>query len=481
LPLILQRLEKGPGVVQGLSTLLSTSIGMPKPVENIQQQQVGKPCCSGGESRLLPEHHLLPLNPKRASAIGLITILLVGVFFLAPVVSYSKSFGLPYNYEPGADAYCLNLARENSTSTPPPLNSSEIDIYNGCMNAHLYAPVPVAGYASLSFALLGIGAPPFPNHVFISQGNYSALIYFDGTQDVARYLFGGPSVEINPDGVVQIVNASVDLSGYGGLYFQGAIKNIGASPVTSLGALITGLHLPAYAWVNTSRDGVVWTPMFVDGNCGAFLKPGQSCRLYDYWGNGTLPNQSLHFYVNVLGETNGNLFFYRQEFEQSAPQSGVSRDWVNLFVSQFNQQRKGPAMVENATLDDFAEKRFNTASSQPGISDYGLSADTASFFGASAEATKVVELLLYPGSTAPYPFAASLQGSAPKHYAALMNSSYTQFGYYIGEAPYFLVSANCAVKEIPSAGINITQYFEGYGCTVTPVPDMTWLVIILAP
>jgi len=81
----------------------------------------------------------------------------------------------------------------------------------------------------------------------------------------------------------------------------------------------------------------------------------------------------------------------------------------------------------------------------------------------------------------PYLYATELQGSGPHHWSALVNPAYSQFGYYAGEAPYYEVSANCHVTEVPLGGVNITEYFESHGCEVTPVAKVTWLVIILAP
>ena len=79
----------------------------------------------------------------------------------------------------------------------------------------------------------------------------------------------------------------------------------------------------------------------------------------------------------------------------------------------------------------------------------------------------------------PYTYASILQGSAPGHWASLTDKNYTHFGYYFGTGPYEVVQQPCPVTEIPGGGINITQFFENAGCSVS-VQQATWLVVVLS-
>jgi hypothetical protein len=428
------------------------------------------------------------LNLRTRLFASIIGIVLVGAFFLAPVATYSKSFPLAYAIEPGANHVC---AEEAFGTAEPPLPPSfvgppnatldaEWNSYDNCLPQHQYPPYDLTGRSSLSYETLGIGYPPFPSRFLFTQGNYSGLVYFDGTKVAASYEFF-QNVTVDPTGVYQLLNASVGMNGFGDLEFNASIKNIGSSPISGLGVATSGLpasYSPGYI----TRNKFNWTTVGPAWVCSIYLLPGETCTASTLLSSTNATRFDYMLYIiGRIGGVGGTTFFHREAFEQAAPQLGLGKNWVNLFMNKVNAERHGPALTENTTLDRFAEMRFASASGRPQISDYGFLTDRAAFFGSGVFASGVNELLLYPGVSAPYPYASNLQGSAPEHFAALMYTTYTQFGYYVGKAPYYLVSASCPVKEIPSAGINITQYFEGYGCTVTPVPDIAWLVIILAP
>ena len=407
-------------------------------------------------------------------------VLLLGAFFLAPVVSYSQPLALPFDERPNANTICLEAAGMNGTSLVFPVSLAQEQVYDACLKQELYPPYNLTGRASLSYSLLGVGSPPFPSPFEFTQGNYTGIVYFDGSSIAAAYLFppgGQPSdgseVLIDPSGIIEVVDATVSFTGFGIPVFNATVKNIGASPITGLGVWTTGLPV-AFGSLNFTRGGIDWQSTYY-GDCSAYLAPGRACS---YQGSlGSLNATELRYHVQVAGFVGGERFFYREYVQQPAPEREPTQTWVSQFIGGVNQQRQGPPLTENSTLDRFAQQRFSTASSEPQISDYGLSSDAASFFGPSHPL--VEELLLFPGSSAPYSYVSTLQNSFQKHFAELVDANFTQYGYYIGKAPYYDVSADCPVKEVPSAGVNITSYFEGYGCTVTPVPDMSWLVLIL--
>lgn len=409
---------------------------------------------------------------KTVAAAVVFAALLLSTFFFAPVVDYTKSLSLPYNYKPRAFEICNEEAGFNTT-TIVGANSTQELVFSACLQREQYPPYNLTGQASLSYYLTGVGTPPFPSSFWFPQGNESGLVYFSGDKVTAAYLLP-QNTTVDPVRTFEFLNASVGLDGYGDWFFNATVENTGSSPISGLWTGITGL--PGIG-ENITMGGISWTiPNSMP--CSLLLNPGATCSVSTRVGavNGT----ELHYFAYIEGSVGGHEFFHRQEIAQTPPQVQLDQQWVRLFTEGVNQARKGSPLVENSTLDRFAAMRFETASSQPQISDYRFTEDAYSFFGTGAANAGVEELLLYPGTQAPYNYAAQLQ-SAPIHWSALLNSNFTQYGYYIGNAPYYKVSADCPVTEVPSQGINITQYFEGMGCQVTSVPDINWLVLILSP
>ena len=449
-------------------------------------------CHSGRETRLTASGKLPAMPRVRAGIIaGAVIVLLLAVFFEAPVVGYTQSVTIPDDYKPQGYPTCeaAVFGTPTTTATVTFVNASqpanltqEFQQYQECMNNYLYPPEVVSGSSTLAYSLFGIGPPPLPDWVVFSRGNYTAVVVFDGRAATAAYEFyvPGGDLTVEPEGVVQIINASVERTGYGNLVFSAAVKNIGSSTLNPVGIDVFGLPLPAYTGLSTVHDGLNWYFGGAGDNCAALLGPGSTCTMTSALGNVTSAAPGISFTVGVIGVDNGRIFFYSQDFVQPFPEPGLNHGWVDLFMGRVDGARTGPGLTENSTLDRFAALRFKTASSEPGISDYGFASDSASFFGAGATNSSPAEILLFPGDAAPYLYATELQSSGPSHWTALTNPDYTQFGYYVGEAPYYEVSANCPVTEVPSAGVNITQYFESHGCIVTLAAGVPWLVVILS-
>ena len=420
-------------------------------------------------------------------AAAAVVLLLLATFFYAPVVTCSKSLALPNSYKADAFRICTSEAGIQTNGTfASGFNLTQAQVYQACLNREQYPAYNLTGHASLSYELLGVGTPPYPGSFQFTQGNYTGLVYFDGDKIGSAYeMYGTPgNLVVGDGGVFELLNASVGRNGYGMIVFNATVRNTSKVPLTGVSVGVTGLTSApdsGFLWpggYNVTRDGQAWTVPYGAGDCSEYLPPGQTCAaggvLVQY--NST----QLHFFVYVTGTANGTLHFYRQEFSQSMPAEGSGPGWVHLFIDKVNQARAGHPLKENSTLDEFAATRFKTASSQPQISDYNFANDVHSFFGAAGASVNVEELLLYPGTQAPYYYATELQ-SAPIHWSAITNPQFTQYGYYMGKAPYFEVSASCPTTELPSQGINITQYFEGMGCLVTPTSNATWLVLILSP
>ncbi|MDE1853578.1 MAG: hypothetical protein KGI38_07515 [Thaumarchaeota archaeon] len=414
----------------------------------------------------------------KAVAVGLVALSIVGLF-LVPVVTYSQSVNIWYAYKNGVRTCSLSGGIINATNEAA---------YARCLASYKYPPANITGYSSISYRLMGIGFPPYPAYVLVTQGNFSALAYFSGTKLIAAEgICCYANTTVDPPNVIAIQNVTFGLTNFGLLNVTVSLKNIGQAQVTRgpIGSLdpegrsaLVSIEVPGYG-TNSSQGGLTWIGANFLGACsGGPLSPGSTCAA-----SGTVPdtlpyNRTFTYYIEVQGFAGGNPFIYREGFQGHRPSSGVDSAWVGQFIGAVDKARGGVTLSENSTLDRFASLRFSTAVSQPDISDYGLSADTASFLPGSGASPMILELLFFPGSSGPLTYATELQQIAPGHWSALTNTAYSQFGYFIGSGPYEFVNLPCPVLEVPSAGINITQYFEQAGCTVG-LQQTTWLVIIL--
>ena len=411
------------------------------------------------------------MNVRVEIAAVVIGALVVGAFFYAPIVHYSQAISIPGNYK-FVRSSCLpgTVGSSSVGSTSVTTTAFSCMAPNGTLPATF-----VVGYGSLAYALLGYGTSPYPSEATVKQGNMTALVNFEGGKAVTAENLGKFATLINPKGIVTVALSSLTPAQFSELNFTATLTNIGNTVILEPGVW---LDAPGADSTYTS-DGVTWlTPYFV-GGCETPLKvgllPGGSCSvkgLVNALGGGV-----VDYHVVVQGMINGTQFVYRQGFQQEVPSAGIGSVWVTQFIQQVNEARVGTPLVENASLDAFAAQRFKTASFHPDISDYNFTQDAAAWF--SSDAGQASETLLFPGGYTPDSFALYLQSYASGHWSALTSQAFTQRGYYGGEAPFLTVSANCPVQEVLNQGVNITQYFQAHGCTVTPVPGAIWLVIVL--
>lgn len=411
----------------------------------------------------------------RSKVAGVILVAVVLVSVSAPVIAYSQSVNIWYAYKNGLEKCNPSGGIINDT------NRAE---YEKCLASYKYPPADITGYASIAYKFLGIGLGPYPSQVEVTQGNYSVIAYFREDKLTAVESIGFSDVMYNPSNVVKVQNVSFVVTDFGFLNVTVVLKNVGASPIVAepdqvakYGAAVS-IELPGFT-SNYTDNGVIWMgAVNAHGTCAAPWLPGSTCTAF-FSAQDNLPdNKSFTYHVEVRGFSTGKPFFYREALQGQPPQRGVTAAWVNRFVSQVNNARGGVSLTENNTLDRFATLRFKTAVTQPDISDYGLSGDVSTFFGTSGTQPNVVEILLYPGGQDPSSYASTLQSYAPSHWSALTDKTYTHFGYYVGSGPYEFVRLPCSVTEIPRAGINITQFFNAAGCSVSLV-QATWLVLIL--
>jgi hypothetical protein len=391
------------------------------------------------------------------------------------VIAYSQSVNIWYAYKNGYTKCNPSGGVVNDTVRAE---------YNKCLAGYKYPLANITGTASVAYKLLGIGPGPYAPQVEITQGNFSVLAYFRGDKLTALESIGFGNVTVNPRNVVEVQNVTFVEADFGFLNVTAFVKNTGTSPIVAgPGGLAkyggsVSVQLPGGS--NQTQDGVTWigTSAFA-GGCPSLWEPGTSCRFFASQTD-TLPiNKSFTYYVEVRGAAAGQSFFYREGFQGQPPQRGVTPAWVSRFIGHVNAARGGVSLKENGTLDRFAALRFNTAVTQPDISDYGLSGDISTFFKTNGAQSTIVELLLFPGGLDPASYASQIQTFGPGLWSALTERNYTHFGYYVGTGPYEVVEVPCSTYEIPSAGINITQFFAAKGCSVT-LEQTTWLVIIMS-
>ena len=376
------------------------------------------------------------LRPVPKLKVAGVVLLLLLVFFLAPVVPYVNSVSI--------------LAAGQGGSA---------DVW---------------GLATPSYALLGYGSAPYSSMQLVTVGGHSALVFFHGGRAVAVEEVGGPGAVLNPSSVIGIQYAGVSSADWGTLNITLHLRNISYHNITDP---VVYVSMEGFSSNGTAGGLPLIEPRAI-GTCGAVWVASDYCDVSQIAPNNLPVNQSVTYYAEIRGTVAGSPFVYRQPFWEDYPRGGIGPLWVSAFMAKVDQARGGQALAENATLDAFAALRFKNATAHYQISDYNLSADAQAFFGPGTYANDISEVLLYPGVFSPNTYPSFLADYAVGHWDGLLNSLYTQYGYYVGEAPYYEVSVPCPVYEIPRAGMNITQFFAQHGCA-TSVATETWLVIIM--
>jgi hypothetical protein len=352
------------------------------------------------------------------------------------------------------------------------------------LEQYLIPPINVTGYGSLSYGLLGVGLHPFPNMMSVGENGFYGILHISGNRIAAAEEVPQQDVIYNPQGVT-ISNSSLSLGFFGRSNLTILVTNQSGQTMDDPEVIVS---VPGDSGNYTDANGVKWmytmeapsTPVvsglcLVDGRAQNVTSGGSCTATLDPIINAP-PGSAFRYSVEARGFLGAHYFVTKQTFSYSSKY--MDQAWVAEFISLVNSARNGSALVESHTLDAFAAQRFSTAVTQPDISDYGLATDTAAFFGTNATASSIAELLLYPGTDAPYAYESVLQGSAPGHWGALTDVDHSHYGYYIGAGPYEFLDLPCPVTEIPRAGINITQFFGALGCSVG-LEQATWLVIIL--
>ena len=418
------------------------------------------------------------MNWKRVLLGGFLLVLLAFASIVIPVVPYSLTVRVPGDeYRDSGRIACQHLVPTGSS------NQTALEAYLACLKPYRWKLMNQTGYGSISYRLAEYGTSPFPPVVVVSQPEFTAALYTAGGKVQAAEQIPSPQVLWNPSSVPIGSKVLMDSSGTNltVIFVNKSEKNVtGAWAYASV---------PGETWNYTDSSGVTWmfTPRAptaggaaepcLRGGSQAIISPGQSCAITLRPYLSSAQGAQIDYSVELRGYLGGEPFIVRRVIHGSTI-TLAGKLWMDEFVKFVNLARNGPPLQESAIIDAFAKIRYNTSIRQPDISDYGFDGDAVTFFGSNLTAYSPNELILYPGDEFPYAFSVDLQGVGPGHWASMMNSNYTKFGYFMGTSAYEIVDLPCPVTEIPGPGINITQYFQSHGCSVHVAPTL-WLVLIL--
>ncbi len=396
---------------------------------------------------------------RTSGVLAISAAIAVVLLFAFPIVPYNLSLQIPFVYE-----------------GPPVCTGQTVGGVPVCYLTHHYPATNVTGRASVSYALFGIGIQPFNGSYRIVEGNNSAIFYTTDAKITGAEYFPFPAFDLNPRGEVAIQNVSVARDALGLVNFSATIKNTGTR---TLAPVLASFDYPG-DYNNRTQGGIVWDDYMTGGRCAMTLAPGSSCSVWNeaFNDNDSLTaGQSLSYRVEVTTSYDGDIYtdpiIYQQSFQGLWPASGLTSDWVNAFIQEVNANRTGPKLVEDQTLDAFAQTRFNTQVANYNVSNYGFQQDFARSFPGSS--LQIGETTLWPGTQLPFEYASTLQESAPGHWSVLTNPNFTHFGYYIGYGLSIVVSQPCSITEFPG-GQNIPALLTSHGCQFH-YEQAVWLVI----
>ena len=421
-----------------------------------------------------------------AGGVGVFMALLLLAAFV-PAVEFRISVsdpGFPYNTQ-GYQG-CENEYTKGG------ITNVSLPAFKECVAKYLIPPVNATGRGSLLFNLAGLGVGPFPPLMTVGEdegpGEFYALLHTSGSKILAAEQVPQMDVTYNPAGIA-IQNVSLSQGFLGTANVTISVSNQSGETLSNP---FVFLSIPGTDGNYTDKNGLKWmftleapATNWVGAPCVAAgglpnLSSGATCSVILHPVISAQPGAPFRYSAEVRGYLGSKYSVTKQAFSYSLPSQVVSQLWVKTFLGIVNAERGSSMLSESSTLDTFASLRFKEAVTQPDVSDYGFYGDVSSFFGTDTSKTAIDELLLFPTTQSPYSFANSLQFHAPGHWAALLNSNYTHFGYFVGTGAYVGVAPPCPVSEVPQAGINITQFFMNAGCSVSKIPSTTWLVVILS-
>jgi hypothetical protein len=205
--------------------------------------------------------------------VTLIVGIILAVGFI-PLVQYKQSVavpGFPYKFT-GFQACEIEFGHIYNSTNGQGINITNQTGFNHCIQKYRWLPINVTGGASLSYKFLGIGVPPFPSMMNVSEDSFHAILFTNGTRIVA-------GVQVNPDtlydppGII-IDNLSLSMGSFGQSNVTVSFTN-GTSQTIS-GAWII-LSTPSDSGNSTDNEGVTWMSL-APGPLGSPCLVVNTCR-----------------------------------------------------------------------------------------------------------------------------------------------------------------------------------------------------------
>jgi hypothetical protein len=185
-----------------------------------------------------------------------VAVLLVLVFFLAPIVPYVNSVTVP-----GA----------GGTS--------------------------VWGLSTPSYALVGYGSPPYLSTQVVTKGNHSALVFFSGGKAVGVEDVGPPGAVLNPSSVIAVEYAAVSSWDWGFVNITFRLRNIGVHNITDPVVYVSMLGFSG----NGTAGGLTLVEPRAVGNCGALWLSSDYCHVSEIAPNNLSVNMTFTYYAEIRG------------------------------------------------------------------------------------------------------------------------------------------------------------------------------------
>jgi len=175
------------------------------------------------------------LRPIPKFRVAGVVILLLLVFFLAPIIPYM-----------------------NSVNIPGPGQTGSADIW---------------GLATPSYALLGYGSPPYASTQVVTKGNQSDLVFFSGGRAVGIEDVGPPGAVLNPSSVIAVEYAAVSSWDWGFVNITVRLMNIGFHNITDA---VVYVSMPGFSGNGTDRGLILVEPKAL-GSCGSVWIASEEC------------------------------------------------------------------------------------------------------------------------------------------------------------------------------------------------------------
>ncbi len=240
------------------------------------------------------------MKPRRRTlgVLAIIAAVVVVLLFVLPIVPYSLTF-----HPVAVDVIHFACGPDNTLT---------------CTSSYSSSPPPftVTGRAAFSYALLGVGTPPFSSTYAFPEGTGSNLFFVRGTNITGAEIVPFTSYELNPVGVVAIQNTTVARGPLGIVNFTATVENMGSMPLDDVSV---GFGVPGNG-NNATINGATWISYadytFTGKVCPSTLAPQTDCVASFQAEVETLtPGQTFGYHVQVSGQLGTEGIVYNRWFQ----------------------------------------------------------------------------------------------------------------------------------------------------------------------